>query len=137
MSEQPPTVLGYLDVVLVVLAAPIMLLIGVPAAGYAIAGGAWIALRVVGIGIERYAAATPEANRQIGVRMGYMLGRLFTLAIVVILVRRSDGQDAGLAALAVVVFAFTVQLFTSAFTRPRPASRRRPSAPTRGTRSPR
>lgn len=132
MSEQPLTVLGYLDVVLVVLAAPIMLLIGVPVAGYCIAAGAWIGLRSMGVAVERYAVATPEANRQIGVRMGYMLGRLFTLAIVVILVRKADGQDAGLAALAVVVFAFTVQLFTSAFTRPRPSSRRRSSAGGRG-----
>lgn len=128
MSEQPLTVLGYMDVVLVVLAAPIMLLIGVSAAGYCIAGGTWIALRALGVAVERFAAATPEANRQIGVRMGYMLGRLFTLAIVVILVRKSDGQDAGLAALAVVVFAFTAQLFLSAFTRPRPSSKRRPPA---------
>ncbi|HEX3834612.1 MAG TPA: hypothetical protein VHW04_21700 [Solirubrobacteraceae bacterium] len=128
MSEQPLTVLGYMDVVLVVLAAPIMLLIGVPADGYCIAGGTWIALRALGVAVERFAAATPEANRQIGVRMGYMLGRLFTLAIVVILVRKSDGQDAGLAALAVVVFAFTAQLVLSAFTRPRPSSKRRPPA---------
>jgi hypothetical protein len=129
MSEQPLTVLGYMDVVLVVVAAPIMLLIGVPAGGYCIAGGTWIALRALGIAVERFAAATPEANRQIGVRMGYMLGRLFTLAIVVILVRKSDGQDAGLTALAVVVFAFTAQLVLSAFTRPRPSKGRPPAAP--------
>lgn len=133
MSEQPLTVLGYMDVVLVVVAAPIMLLIGVPAAGYCIAGGTWIALRALGVAAERFAAATPDASRQIGIRMGYMLGRLFTLAIVVILVRRSDGQDAGLTALAVVVFAFTAQLVLSAFTRPRSAKRRPPAAP--GTRS--
>ncbi len=126
-QQQPLTVLGYMDVVLIVVAAPIMLLIGVPADGYGIAAGTWIALRALGVAVERFAAATPEANRQIGVRMGYMLGRLFTLAIVVILVRRSDGQDAGLTALAVVVFAFTAQLVLSAFTRPRP-SKRPPSA---------
>jgi hypothetical protein len=128
MSEQPLTVLGYMDVVLIVLAAPIMLLIGVSAEGYCIAGGTWIALRALGVAVERFAAATPDANRQIGVRMGYMLGRLFTLAIVVILVRKSDGQDAGLTALAVVVFAFTAQLVLSAFTRPRSSSKRSPSA---------
>jgi hypothetical protein len=128
MSEQPLTVLGYLDVGLLVLAAPIMLLIGVPADGYCIAAGTWIALRALGVAVERFAATTPDANRQIGVRMGYMLGRLFTLAIVVILVRKADGQDAGLTALAVVVFAFTAQLVLSAFTRPRPRSRHRPPA---------
>ncbi len=113
------TALSFLDVVVIVVAAPIMLLIGVPAAGYGIAAGAWMVLRALGVAVERYATATKDVNRVIGVRLGYMLGRLFTLAIVVILVDKSDGQNAGLAALAVIVFAFTVQLFTSALFRPR------------------
>jgi hypothetical protein len=118
--------LSYFDLLVLVVAAPIMLLLGVPAAGYGIGAGVWIGLRAIGVGVERYAASTTEMNRQVAVRMGYMLGRLFTLAIAVILVRKSDGQNAGLACLAVVVFAFTVQLATSALTRPS-----RPSRPTR------
>jgi hypothetical protein len=119
VSESPVTVLRYLDVVLVALAAPIMILIGVPAAGYGIGAAAWIALRALGVAVERYADSVPEFNRTIGIRLGYMLGRIFLLAIAVILVRKSDGQDAGLACLAVIVFAFTIQLVISAFTRPR------------------
>lgn len=119
VSEHPATVLRYLDVVLVVLAAPIMLLIGVSPAGYLIAAGAWIALRAVGVAVEGYADGVSDVNRAVGARLGYMLGRLFALAIAVILVRKADGQDAGLAALAVIVIAFTVQLATSAITRPR------------------
>jgi hypothetical protein len=118
-AESPVTVLRYLDIVLVVLAAPIMLLIGVSPAGYLIGAGVWIALRAIGIAVEHYAAITAEASRQIGIRLGYMLGRLFLLAIAVILVRKSDGQDAGLAALAVIVAAFTIQLAGSAVGRPR------------------
>jgi hypothetical protein len=68
------TVLGFFDVVLLVVAAPIMLLIGVPASGYGVAAGAWIALRAVGVAVDRYAEATREANRQISVRLGFMLG---------------------------------------------------------------
>jgi hypothetical protein len=112
------TALRYLDVVLVALAAPIMILIGVPAAGYGIGAAAWIVLRALGVAVERYADSVPEFNRTIGVRLGYMLGRIFLLAIAVILVRKSDGQDAGLACLAVIVFAFTIQLVISAFNRP-------------------
>ena len=119
VSEPPVTVLRYLDVVLLAVAAPIMLLIGVSPAGYLIGAGAWIALRVAGVAVEGYASAGTDVNRAIGARLGYMLGRLFALAIVVILVRKADGQDAGLAALAVIVFAFTVQLATSAVSRPR------------------
>jgi len=119
-AESPVTVLRYLDVVLVALAAPIMLLIGVSPSGYLIGAGVWIALRALGVVVEHYATTTTEASRQIGIRLGYMLGRLFMLAIVVILVRKSDGQDAGLAALAVIVGAFTIQLAVSAAGGPRP-----------------
>ncbi len=110
---------AYLDVALVVLAAPIVLLMGGSAKGYAIGGGAWLILRAVGVVVERAVGATDDARRQISLRMALMLGRLFLLALAVILARRSGGQDAGLTALVVIVVAFTVQLATSAVSRPR------------------
>ncbi|MDQ6606356.1 MAG: hypothetical protein M3Z06_07410 [Actinomycetota bacterium] len=117
VAEQPMIGLRYVDVLLIVVAAPIMLLIGVSAAGYGIGAGTWIVLRAVGVAVERAAEAT-AMSRAVGIRLGYMLGRLFALAIAVILARKSDGQDAGLAALVVIVFAFTVQLAISAAIRP-------------------
>jgi hypothetical protein len=117
-ESSPLALLRYLDVVLIVLAAPIMLLIGVPADGYLIGAGVWIALRVVGVIVERAASSASDARSQVGLRMAYMLGRLFLLAITVILVRKSAGQDAGLTALVVIVFAFTIQLGISAVSRP-------------------
>ncbi len=113
------TALRYFDVVLLVVAAPILLLIGVPAAGYAIGAGVWILLRAVGEAVDRAASASHDARTQISLRMSYMLGRLFLLALTVILVRRGAGQDDGLTALIVIVFAFTVQLGISAASRPR------------------
>ena len=111
--------LAYLDVVLVLLAAPIMILIGVPALGYGVGAVAWLLLRLVGIGVERAAGTAKEARMQITLRMGYMMGRLFLLALAVVLARTSGTRNDGLAALVVVVVAFTVQLFTSAVSRPR------------------
>ena len=118
-SEPSVALFRYIDVVLVVVAAPILLLIGVPAVGYAVGAGAWILLRAVGLGVERYAGATNDPSRQISARLVYMLARLFLLAIAVILVRRSNGQDAGLTCLAVIVFAFTVWLAISFTDRPK------------------
>ncbi len=112
-------ILRYLDVVLLVLAAPILLLMGVPAEGYGAGAGAWVALRVVGVGLERYAAHTPDARREISARLGYLLARIFLLALAVILVRRGAGRDAALTTLLVIVFAFTVQLVISFIERPR------------------
>jgi hypothetical protein len=123
VSSDPGTPLplvAYLDVVLVLLAAPIALLTGVSAVGYGIGGGAWLALRAVGVAVERTASSSADARQQISLRMAYMLGRLFLLALAVVLARRHS-QDAGLAALIVVVVAFTVQLATSAASRPRKA----------------
>jgi hypothetical protein len=116
--------LAYLDVVLLVVAAPIMLLIGVPAVGYLVGAGAWIVLRAVGVAIERVIPSLRDPRGEVTLRLAYLLGRLFTLAIAVILVRNGAGRDDGLTALIVVVFAFTTQLVLSFLTRPnRPRSR--------------
>jgi hypothetical protein len=111
-------VFSFFDVLVIVVAAPILLLIGVPASGYAIGAGVWIAVRAISIPIER-AAAHADFNRGNAIKVGLMLGRLFALAIAVIIARNAGGKDAGITALAVVVFGFTVSLFTSGFTRPR------------------
>jgi hypothetical protein len=111
--------LRYFDVVLVVVAAPILLLIGVSAVGYLVAAGTWIVLRAVGELVEHYAARAPQASQQISIRLGYLLGRLFALAIAVILVRQGSGRDAGLTALVVIVAAFTIQLALGFANRPR------------------
>jgi hypothetical protein len=102
-------------------AAPILLLIGVPAAGYLAGAGTWIVLRALGEVVEYYASRAPQASQQISIRLGYLLGRLFALAIVVILVRQGSGKDAGLTALLVIVAAFTIQLALGVTTRPRSA----------------
>jgi hypothetical protein len=46
------------------------------------------------------------------------MGRIFALALTVILVRKGEGKNDALAALLVIVFAFTVQLALSYANRP-------------------
>jgi len=120
-ADAPANVLAYLDVVVVALATPIMLLIGVSAVGYLVAAGVWIALRATGVAVERLAASLKDPRREITLRLSYLLGRLFLLAIAVIVVRNGAGRDAGLTALVVIVFAFTLQLMLSFLNRPRSA----------------
>jgi hypothetical protein len=112
-----PLILRYFDVALVVVAAPILLLIGVPAKGYGIAAGAWLVLRALGVAVERAANKVQDPRAEISLRLGYMLGRLFALALAVVAARRAGSQDDGLTALTVIVVAFTVQLAVSALTR--------------------
>ena len=111
-------VLRYFDVVLIIVAAPIMLLISVPAVGYLVGAGAWIALRAVGVAVERMVSATTDAGRQISLRMTFMISRLFLLALAVIAARGASKND-GLTALVVIVVAFTLSLGVMAGTRPR------------------
>ena len=117
-SEAPAPVLVYLDVVVLAVATPIMLLIGVSPVGYLAGAGAWIVLRAAGVGVDRAAGALKDPRSEITLRLAYLLGRLFLLAIAVILVRNASGRDAGLTALLVIVFAFTMQLLLSFLNRP-------------------
>jgi hypothetical protein len=119
ISESPVTLLRYIDVVLIVVAAPILLLIGVPAVGYGAGAGAWIALRAVGIGVERYARSLGDMREAVTARIVYPIVRIFVLALTVIFVKRGAGKDDALAALAVIVFAFTIHLALSFAERPR------------------
>jgi hypothetical protein len=118
-SDAPAPVLAYLDVVVVALATPIVLLIGVSAVGYLVGAGVWIALRALGLAVDRAVVAVQDPRREITLRLGYLLGRLFLLAIAIILVRNGSGRDAGLTALVVIVFAFTMQLILTFLNRPR------------------
>lgn len=119
-SDGHATLLAYLDVGVLVVAAPIMLLIGVPAVGYLAGAGVWIVLRAVGVLIDRVVPSLSDPRGEVTLRLAYLLGRLFLLAIAVIVVRNGSGRDDGLTALVVIVFAFTMQLVLSFLTRPRP-----------------
>src|SRR5260370_23972780 len=119
MPDSPLAPLAYLDVVLVVVAAPIMLLIGVPAVGYGVGAGAWLILRAAGVGMERALGGASDQRMQISVRLGYMLGRLFLLALAVVVARTGGSKNDGGAAPVVVAGAFTGKLGTAAETRPR------------------
>jgi hypothetical protein len=112
--------LRYIDVVLLVVAAPILLLIGVPVVGYGVAAGVWLALRVVEIAVNRYAAALGDPKWELIVRqLIFPMVRIFVLAIAVILIRRDVSRAAGLTALVVVVFVFTIRFFLAFAERPR------------------
>jgi hypothetical protein len=123
-SDSVGPLLRYFDVVVLVVAAPIMLLIGVPALGYAVGAGAWILLRAVGVAVDHLAETSPDMSRAVGLRLGFMLGRLFLLALAVILARKAGTKGDGLTALVVIVLAYTTYLALSAVTRPRRSAHR-------------
>lgn len=100
-----------IDVVLVVVVAPVLFLVGVPALGYAIGAASWIVLRTVGVAVDRYgqAGAGADVRQQLTLRIGDRLVRVLALVAAVVIAAKAGRAD-GLTALLVITFALTVQL---------------------------
>ena len=102
--------LSCVDVALVILAAPVALLLGAPAAGYTIGSAAWVLLRLLGAAVDRRAGAITHWSQQVGLRLSYRSLRLVLLVAATLLALSTGGKRNGLTALVVIVVAFTLQL---------------------------
>jgi hypothetical protein len=119
------SLIRYVDVVLILMIAPIALLIGAPVLGYAVGTVAWTAQRFAGAAIERRALASPDPKRAIGVTLFSSLGRVWLLALTILAVGLLGEKKDGLTAALVVFFAFTVYFGMSLVTRPAQARKGR------------
>jgi hypothetical protein len=109
--------LRYLDLLLVALALPVFLAAGLPLAGWAVGGGAWVAQRILQQYLERRAEASDDPRTVVGLLAGSMIARGWFVAIAVFLVGLSD-NEAGLAAAVLVVALFTVYFTMRMIVRP-------------------
>lgn len=100
------TLVRYLDLLLVALALPLFLAAGLPLAGWAVGGGAWVAQRGLQEYLERRASASNDPRTVVGLLAGSMIARGWFVAIAVFLVGLSD-NEAGLAAAVLVIVLFT------------------------------
>jgi hypothetical protein len=126
-------VLRYLDVCLVLATGPFVLLSGMPAFGYLVGAVAWLLTRTATAYAYARATRVPDARLKAGLQVGAMMGRIWIVALAVILARYAGGKDDGIMAAALVLAAFTVYFAMSFFTRPatlagRPRAHGRPSA---------
>jgi hypothetical protein len=123
--SDPLAIVRYLDVVLVVLAAPFALLLGAPVLGYAVGAGAWIVQRFGAVAVERLAARQKSYQTALGLNMASLIARSWlvglTILAVGLLADREDGLTAGITVLA----AFTVYFVTSLILRPVEGKNRR------------
>jgi hypothetical protein len=111
-------VFRYLDVWLVILAAPFVLLLGAPVLGYAVGALAWIVQRVAAVAVERRAERATDVKTALGLNMGSLVLRAWLIGLTILAVgliaEREDGLTAGVTVLA----AFTVYFATSLILRP-------------------
>ncbi|HEX6026938.1 MAG TPA: hypothetical protein VFZ00_33380 [Solirubrobacter sp.] len=107
----------YLDVAIVVLAAPFVVLMGAPVLGYLVAGCTWIASRILGAVIERHARGK-SAKAQLSWNFGVLIGRAWLLGIAILIVGLAGDREDGLMAALLALVAFTVYFATTLIIRP-------------------
>jgi hypothetical protein len=99
----------YLDLLVLVLALPVFLVFDFSLLGYAVAAGAWIAQRVLQHVADRRVAGASERRTALGVIAAATLGRVWLVALAILLVGLSD-RDAGLAGAVLAGVLVTVHL---------------------------
>ena len=107
----------YLDVVLIVLAAPFAIILGAPVLGYVVGAALWIVSRVLEAVLER-TAARGDVRRAVGVKVGSMVGRTWLIGVGVLAVGLAGERADGLAAAVICLAAYTVHLATTLILRP-------------------
>jgi hypothetical protein len=112
--------LRYLDVCLVLATAPFVLAGNLPTTGYLIGAGAWLLTRLGTGYVQARARRVGEPKLRAGLQVASMMGRVWLVALAVILARVAGGRDDGIMAAAIVLAAFTVYFVMSFFTRESP-----------------
>jgi hypothetical protein len=116
-TADPLAPVRYLDVVLVVLAAPFAILLGAPALGYAVGAAVWIAQRLLEVGLDR-AGKRADVRREIGIKVGSMIGRVWLIGAGILVVGLAAEREDGFTAALVCLVAYTVHLATALILRP-------------------
>ena len=117
-TADPLRFVRFIDVVLLVLAAPFVIALGAPALGFAVGAGAWVVNRAIAVAVEGHAKRMPDYRRSVALGLASSLGRAWGTGLAILLVgvlaEREDGLTAGITVLA----AFTVYFALSLVLRP-------------------
>lgn len=106
--ERPLNFLRWFDIAVLIAALPVFIALDAPLIGYAVCGGVWLVTRLIHLYAERKAKQSlAEGNRRgaMGLMAGAGLGRVWLIALAVLLVGLSDraaGLSAALLAVALV-----------------------------------
>ena len=113
----PLVLFRWLDVVLVVLAAPFVVLMDLPVLGYAVGAAAWIANRLIGVGVEKLAGGQQDVRRAVGLNLFALIARSWLVGLTILAVGLAGEREDGLMAAILVLAAFTLYFVTSLLTR--------------------
>jgi len=124
-TSDPLVLVRYLDVVVVVLAAPFVVLAGGPALGYVVGAAAWIVTRVLAA-LAEHRIRTLDVKAQVAWNFGVLMGRVWVVGIAILVVGRAADRADGLMAALLALVAFTIYLATSLILRPTERNTQRP-----------
>jgi hypothetical protein len=110
--------LRYLDVCLVLATAPFVLVGGMPVLGYLVGALAWLLTRLGTAYVYERARRIADPKVKAGLQVAGMMGRVWIVALAVILAKYAGSKSDGIMAAAVVLAAFTVYFAMSFVMRP-------------------
>jgi hypothetical protein len=116
--SDPLIVVRYLDVILVVLAAPFVVLTGLPVLGYVVGAVVWIVQRVASAQLEGVLRRQSDIRRAVGLGLGASLARAWFVGLSILAVGLIGARADGAMAAILVLAAFTVYFVTSLVIRP-------------------
>jgi hypothetical protein len=106
------TIVRFADLGVLAVALPVFLLAGLPMLGYLVAAAAWLAASGMQLAAERHvkrSIAQGKRNSALGVLAAATLGRVWLVALAILLVGLSD-RESGLAAAVLAAVLVTVHL---------------------------
>jgi hypothetical protein len=112
--------LRYLDVCLVLATAPFVLVGGMPIFGYLVGACAWLLTRAGTAFVHGRARHVRDPKLRAGLQVGGMMGRVWIVALAIVLAKVAGGKADGIMAAALVLGAFTVYFVMSFVTREGP-----------------
>jgi hypothetical protein len=116
--SDPLIVIRYLDVLLVVLAAPFVVLTGLPVLGYVVGAIVWVVQRVIGVAVEERIRSRKDIRAVVGLGLGASLGRAWLVGLTILVVGLAGEREDGVMAAVLVLAVYTVYLVTSLILRP-------------------
>ena len=111
----PLVLFRWLDVILVVLAAPFVVLMGLPVLGYVVGAVAWIIQRfaAVGVWVEHIAERQQDVRRAVGLNLAALFARAWLVGLTILAVGLAGEREDGLTAAVLMLVAFTLYFVTS------------------------
>src|SRR5688500_19014269 len=113
-AADPLRFVRFIDLGLLVLAAPFVIALGAPALGFAVGAVAWIVQRAIAVAVDGHVRRMPDFRRGVALGLASSLGRAWGTGLAILLVgvlaEREDGLTAGITVLAAFTVYFALNL---------------------------